>query len=333
MAGYDLTIRTKRIFHDDIISFLKFLQNVGKRLKVSFKYRTIRKGSFEIIIDGTPGAKIDAFFQEIILNKGLYYYSCSLTTNNRRKIISNVIVPVYQILLNSRFQYPHSKSVTKHVLGKFSQNKDIPGDFKDQFAHDYEILFRKWDLNIINDWDFIKDTDSLLTKFLLTAIKHTSGQKSPKFPQLLEKAYKQGLGMDKTTKKSFYEIHNVRTAGLHRLVGINTQDISKTAIQMYLYYEYFDEFIESQKEKKEKLHGKWYSRIKYGDENILDENGEPYKDENGNPYDYEVITQTPCHDCAAIKGQFHCSGCDVEQCARCKGQRLGCECKLDKDFD
>src|SRR5882724_2115155 len=32
----------------------------------------------------------------------------------------------------------------------------------------------------------------------------------------------------------------------------------------------------------------------------------------------------PCHDCAAIKGQLHTPGCDVEECPNCHEQALSC---------
>jgi hypothetical protein len=35
----------------------------------------------------------------------------------------------------------------------------------------------------------------------------------------------------------------------------------------------------------------------------------------------------PCHDCYAIKGEFHVEGCDVERCPGCGGQRFNCDCE------
>ena len=34
----------------------------------------------------------------------------------------------------------------------------------------------------------------------------------------------------------------------------------------------------------------------------------------------------PCHDCGVLKGQYHCDGCDVEECPKCHHQLLGCSC-------
>jgi hypothetical protein len=34
----------------------------------------------------------------------------------------------------------------------------------------------------------------------------------------------------------------------------------------------------------------------------------------------------PCHDCAALQGQFHVPGCDMEECPLCHGQNISCGC-------
>jgi putative GTP pyrophosphokinase len=55
----------------------------------------------------------------------------------------------------------------------------------------------------------------------------------------------------------------------------------------------------------------------------------PYGDE---PDDWGA-DHRPCHDCAAIKGQFHVIGCDVERCPTCGGQVISCDCPYDRDPD
>jgi len=60
--------------------------------------------------------------------------------------------------------------------------------------------------------------------------------------------------------------------------------------------------------------GTKYLRMRYGSEPDWKE------------LDLEYITNSPCHDCGVVKGQFHASGCDMERCPKCGGQMLGCEC-------
>jgi hypothetical protein len=33
-----------------------------------------------------------------------------------------------------------------------------------------------------------------------------------------------------------------------------------------------------------------------------------------------------CPDCAVSSGEFHLQGCDMEQCPRCFGQAISCDC-------
>ena len=335
MAGYDQIIKIKAIYYLQAKEFFEFLRRVGKKYPrpTKINYRYLRRGRFYVQIDGSPGG-IDALLLELIMNRGLYYYICSLRDVKKKEIVSHTVLPIFQELLEHRFENPYSRFVKRHILGKISQDKYVPGDFSDPFSHEYEVLFRKWDIGLIDDWNFIKDIDSLLTRFLLIIIGHQPGKRSPAFHILVERAYQKWGVMAKETKGLFNKIHSERTQGLHRLkTNLTKEEIYRLAGQTYNYFQYYDEFQDSQKHKTEKLHGKRYRRIKYGDEKWLDEHGESYKDENGNIYNWKEISKKPCHDCGAIQGQYHCWGCDVEQCSRCNGQRLGCSCKLNKDFD
>jgi hypothetical protein len=56
------------------------------------------------------------------------------------------------------------------------------------------------------------------------------------------------------------------------------------------------------------LKGETYKRIKYGEE------------------EDNTDIQSRCHDCGAKRGHYHHFRCDVEQCPRCKGQLLSCDC-------
>jgi hypothetical protein len=65
------------------------------------------------------------------------------------------------------------------------------------------------------------------------------------------------------------------------------------------------------------INGVAVGRIRYGDE------AEDWGADRG-----------PCHDCAALKGQFHAFElCDVERCPVCGEQALGCDCDYEGDSD
>lgn len=327
MAGYDQIIKIKAAYSFAAKDFFKFLQVVGRRYErpTKINYRYLGRGRFHITIDGSPGG-INALFQELLLNKGLYYYICTIKNIRKKEIINYAVIPLFQSLLEYRFQNPYSRFVRRHLTGKVVEEKYIPGEFYNDFSHEYEILFRKWDIGSLDDWNFIKDLDAFLNKFMLVQINHRIGAKSPNFNVLVNQTYQKGVGMVSETKDLFNKIHKARTEGLHRLkTNFSKNDISELAFQTYNYFQYFDEFEGSQKSKTEKLHGKFYRRIKYGNEKP--------EDEIYGILDLEEHAKHPCHDCAAIKDQYHCYGCDVEQCPRCRGQFISCNCKLQKDYD
>lgn len=62
--------------------------------------------------------------------------------------------------------------------------------------------------------------------------------------------------------------------------------------------------------------GEAYLRIKYGEETRW---------QHDDPHFFE----TPCHDCGVRKRQYHTDGCDVEECPKCHGQLLSCDCELE----
>jgi len=69
--------------------------------------------------------------------------------------------------------------------------------------------------------------------------------------------------------------------------------------------------IEAQKRTCYPIGHRLVPRIKYGDES--------------QDWHAESI---PCHDCGAVKGQYHIPGCDVEECPSCREQLLSCDCEL-----
>jgi hypothetical protein len=69
------------------------------------------------------------------------------------------------------------------------------------------------------------------------------------------------------------------------------------------------------------LNGKPYPRFRYGEEPMWKHS------------EYGDFPDRPCGDCSCLPGQYHGSYCDIEQCPRCEGQFLSCDCAPDVDTD
>src|ERR1700722_898533 len=61
------------------------------------------------------------------------------------------------------------------------------------------------------------------------------------------------------------------------------------------------------------LNGKSVPRVRYGDEQ-----------------DDWHAESVPCHDRRVLKGEFHVSSCDVEECPACSGQFISCDSPLEE---
>jgi hypothetical protein len=73
------------------------------------------------------------------------------------------------------------------------------------------------------------------------------------------------------------------------------------------------ELERAQRQTTVSIEGREIARIRYGDEG---------KDWGS--------ARHPCHDCAAIRGEFHVPGCDMERCPACRGQAISCGCPHDR---
>jgi hypothetical protein len=74
--------------------------------------------------------------------------------------------------------------------------------------------------------------------------------------------------------------------------------------------EWVENIIASQDIESLSINGEKYARVPFGKE-------------------ANAPDASHCGDCAVMVGQFHVPGCDIEECARCGGQLLSCECEVD----
>jgi len=303
--------------------FLLFLQNVanksGKHARIKSHY--IGRGVFDIEVeDKNPGLD-SLFLLELILNRGLYYYSCTL--QNKNEIVTNVILPIFRKLLEERFANPQLRFLRKHILGKHSQSDFIPVDLKSKAGAQFEVLYRKWYLDILSIKDYVIELDTFIHQYVLETLGHKPGEKSDSLPKLVQRI-NLPFELHEDVKNAFLSVHGLRTGAVHRLqLPESKDDLDYASLCIYNFYSLIDDLKESNNKNSLISRGKKYKRFKYG------EDGWSGPMASGKPSDWGKFTSdNPCHDCFVKKGNYHVSGCDVERCPKCGHQLISCNCKF-----
>ena len=263
-----------------------------------------------------------ALLQEIALHRGLYYHLCGVV--NRREVAKFIVIPIFENLRSSSFSVTYPVQILKHLLT--GTPHWAGGEFLESTAHRFEVLYQKLSLKEIGGYEFIRDTDDLITQWMLTKLKHPKGSQSPNFNALVGMCAAQSILRTKEVRKLFAKVHAMRTRGLHRLEReIPESDIDKIAQDVYSTFEWIDDYSSAQQEKTVRLSGRRYRRIRYGKEPLWKDATEEHIAM------WQEVIKRPCHDCGVIAGELHLDGCDMEHCPRCKGQYLGCGCRTEED--
>jgi hypothetical protein len=322
LPDVELSITPPVRLYQETKDFLRFLRTAAQKHSVTVSFSANDTGTFKVSIPGRECWNLDSFLQEIVLHRGLYYYLCGVM--NRREIAKLVVAPIFEYLRSSRFSVTYPVQILRHLLNGTAHWAG--GELLEPTAHQYEILFQKLSLKEISGYEFIRDTDDLLTQWMLHNVNHPKGTQSPPFKALIGLCTAANILRTKEVRKLFDQVHSLRTRGLHRLEReIPESDIAKIAQDIYSTFEWIDDYSQAQKEKTVRLSGKTYRRIRYGKEPLWE--GATEED----AVMWETQSKRPCHDCGVIEGELHLDGCDWERCPRCKGQNLGCGCRTEED--
>jgi hypothetical protein len=322
LPDVELSITPPVRLYQETKDFLRFPRMSAQKHSVSISYSVDDAGLFKVSVPGKECWSLDSFLQEIVLHRGLYYYLCGVL--NRREVAKLVVMPIFENLRSSRFSVTYPVQILRHLLT--GTPHWAGGELDEPTAHQFEVLFQRLNLKEIGGYEFIRDTDDLLTQWMLTKLKHPKGSQSPKFNALVGMCATQNILRTKEVRKLFDKVHSMRTRGLHRLEReIPDSEIAKIAQDVYSTFEWIDDYSRAQNEKTVRLSGKRYRRIRFGKE-------PPWKDA---PQDFAVVgkkvKKRPCHDCGVIVGELHLDGCDMEICPRGKHQYLGCGCRREED--
>jgi hypothetical protein len=308
--------------YEETKRFLKFLSTAAQKHLVTLSYSTNDLGTFELSIPGKESWDLDSFLQEIIFHRGLYYYLCGVP--NRREVAKKVVTPIFEKLCASRFSVTYPVQIQKHLIT--GTPHWAGGELLEETAHQFEILFQKLNLKEVGGFEFVRDTDDLLTEWMLRQLRHPKGSPSPKFNALVGMCAQRNILRTKEARKLFDKVHSLRTRGLHRLEReIADSEVAKIAQDVYYMFEWIDDYLRAQNEKTVRLSGKRYRRIRYGKEPV------PKNAPDEFAATWLEVIKRPCHDCGVICGEIHLDGCDMERCPRCGGQYLCCACRIEED--
>ncbi len=263
MDDAEVSIAIDPVAHQQGKAFFAFLKRAAGKHSLKLCVLSSSPGRFTCSISRKETEKFDLFLQELMFNHGPYYYLCSLP--NRAAVARVAVRPIFQRLLEFGYEFMCPSLIRRHVLE--GEGGWVAGEFSDEMARRYEMLFWRLKLKTISNYEFIRDLDDLLTEFMLRRLGYTKGQKTLKFPLLVDECGKQNIIWEKDVRKRFNKIHTLRTRGLHRLEReIPDSEISQIALKMYFAFEYVNDYFEAQREKTVVLSGKRYRRIRYGNE-------------------------------------------------------------------
>jgi hypothetical protein len=306
--------------------FLNFLRVAAKKRGVTMSITANHPGGFKCSIPAKHRENFDLFLHELMLNQGLYYFLCSV--QNRRAITRLAVKAIFLAFLESRFQFINPKLLQRQLL-KGLPSCMVAGEFLHETGRLFEMFSQQFKLGMISGYDFIRNLDDLLTEFMLFQLEHGKGKPSPRFSVLVDECGRKDILRDKDIRKVFNHIHSLRTRGLHRLEReIPNSHLSQIDLEVGFFFQYLDDYFQAQAEKTVELKGKRYRRIRYGKNEIRYWKGHFPKDVK---VDWDEMFSRSCHDCFVVRGELHLDGCDMEVCPRCKGQYLGCACKLGDD--
>jgi len=324
MNEYVVEITLPESVHQEAKTFLDFFRKAARDHSISLSISAISAGHFRCGSPFKDLLKFDLFLQELIFNRGLYYYLRN--TRRRRETVRAVVLPIMKELLESRFKFVYPSLLRKQILGGATHGHLTAADLSDPYGQEYERLFHQQKLKMISNYTFIRDLDDLLTKFMLLQLQYKKGDKTPKFNLLVDECGRKQVLWEKEIRELFKRVHALRTRGLHRMEReIPDTEITQIAYSCYNFFEYMSDYYDAQMEKTVILRGKRYRKIRYG--SLREHYGLHRSAKERSEYRASTSVSR-CHDCGVLKGELHLDGCDWECCPRCGGQYLGCECHL-----